>query len=61
MIASFLDAHLLSWVIFLPFAIAALLLFVSSSSAVLLRNKGLPHAVCFGYSGISRWLVWGGG
>jgi NADH-quinone oxidoreductase subunit M len=45
MLGPYVDAYLISWVVFLPFASAMLLLLVSSFTGFLLRSNGLPPIV----------------
>jgi NADH-quinone oxidoreductase subunit M len=45
MLGPYVDAYLISWVVFLPFASAVLLLLVSSFTGFLLRSNGLPPIV----------------
>ncbi len=45
MLGHFVDAHLISWVVFLPLLSALLLLAVSAFTGFLLRSQGLPAIV----------------
>jgi NADH:ubiquinone oxidoreductase subunit 4 (subunit M) len=45
MLGPYVDAYLISWVVFLPFASGLLLMLASALTGFLLRSNGLPPRV----------------